>query len=366
MTGPCPNTTKRFGSSRGTAQTYYNRGMAWHAQHEYDRAIVEFDEALRLKENCVYSFYMRGRVWEKKGECDRAIKDFDDAIARNPTFALAFAYRGRCWYRKGELDRARKDMAEAFRLDATTRDGFCDAGRYWCNQGDYARAIEELDHAVRFNPTPDAFVCRGWAKSCVGDHEAALADFDEAIRLDPTSAKAFCCRGVTKFQMKNYAGAGATSTRPFASIPRWRVLISTARACMWKPESSIRHGTITSSTSTSTRRTSAAFNAVAWELVTCPDAQWRDGRKALRYATRACDLSDWKDAASLDTLAVAYAEVGDFDLAIRWAKEALTFPEQLTETTKADVREHIRLFEQKIPLSASSAATAVRRGPRHA
>ena len=203
----------------GYSATYYNRGMAWHAQHEYDRAIVEFDEALRLKENCVYSFYMRGRVWEeRRGSATGQSRISTTRLPETRTLRWPSPTVAAAGTRKGQLDRARKDMAEAFRLDATTRDGFCDAGRYWCNQGDYARAIEELDHAVRFNPTPDAFVCRGWAKSCVGDHEAALADFDEAIRLDPTSAKAFCCRGVTKFQMKNYAAPGATSTsRSFLS-----------------------------------------------------------------------------------------------------------------------------------------------------
>ena len=49
-------------------------------------------------------------------------------------------------------------------------------------------------------------------------------------------------------------------------------------------------------------------NDLAWLLATAPDARFRDGPRAVEHATRACELSGWRDAAALDTLAAAYAE----------------------------------------------------------
>jgi len=45
----------------------------------------------------------------------------------------------------------------------------------------------------------------------------------------------------------------------------------------------------------------------------------------VELATRACELSGWSDGPSLSTLAAAYAEVGQFQEATRWAEQALEF-----------------------------------------
>jgi hypothetical protein len=54
----------------------------------------------------------------------------------------------------------------------------------------------------------------------------------------------------------------------------------------------------------------AECNEVAWTLATSSEANQRYGSIAVEFATRACELTEWKNATYLDTLAAAQAVPG--------------------------------------------------------
>lgn len=91
-----------------------------------------------------------------------------------------------------------------------------------------------------------------------------------------------------------------------------------------------------------------ALNNKAWVLASCPDKRYRDGKKAVELATKACELTEWKDPMFLDTLAIAYAETGDFDKAVEYVEKALLNKEYEKEYGD-DARGHLKLFKDKKP-----------------
>jgi tetratricopeptide (TPR) repeat protein len=82
-------------------------------------------------------------------------------------------------------------------------------------------------------------------------------------------------------------------------------------------------------------------------LATGPDGL-RDGKRAVALATRSCELSQWKFAGYIDTLAAAYAENGDFNKAVEYQKKALAFPSRAKGESK-QAEQRLELYTRKQP-----------------
>jgi Flp pilus assembly protein TadD len=67
------------------------------------------------------------------------------------------------------------------------------------------------------------------------------------------------------------------------------------------------------------------YNNLAWLYATCQDNKFRNTEKALSLANKACELTGWNNSSTLDTLATANAETGNFKEAVRWQTKAVEF-----------------------------------------
>jgi hypothetical protein len=76
-----------------TARAYNTRGMILQAKGEYDVAIGDFNEAIRLDPHFKWAFRNRGNAWKAKNEFDKAIADYNEAIRLDPKFIAAWGSR---------------------------------------------------------------------------------------------------------------------------------------------------------------------------------------------------------------------------------------------------------------------------------
>ncbi len=99
------------------APTYNHRGLVQHAKHEYDEAIADLTEAIRLDPSNSTFHSNRGRTYNARKEFDRAILDLNETIRLNPANPSPYWHRAISYENKRERDKALADWRTTLRLD---------------------------------------------------------------------------------------------------------------------------------------------------------------------------------------------------------------------------------------------------------
>ncbi len=145
-------------SSENLAVTYRNRGFHYESVKQYDRAILDFDQTIRLDPNDPYSYGGLGYAYGGSGLYTLAIESFTEAIRLQSDYADA--YNGRCWVNAIHLSQ-------------------------------YGQALPDCQRATQL--TPDvAYMHNDLAKVYEGlsDNENAIKEYRRMLELDPNAQSA--------------------------------------------------------------------------------------------------------------------------------------------------------------------------------
>jgi len=186
-------------------------------------------------------------------------------------------------------------------------------------KGDVARAKRNVDAVLQRDPTfwPALYV-RAQIYSGEGKYDLALKDCNEALRQERSLIEAALLRANINARLRKYAEA----------LKEFNYLVSLHP----------RNVTL-----------ARALNDRAWFRATCPDPSFRNGQQAVKDAKAACSIMVWKDERMIDTLAVAYAETGDFNSAVQYVSQALAVKGISPDSAKL-FQKHLTLFQQQKPI----------------
>lgn len=245
---------------------------------------------------------------------DKAAAFFSEYIRAHPRETGGYLRRAHVWMLEKDLSSAVADVDEAIRLDPNDAALFANRGDLWADRGDLDKAIADLSEAIHLSPRhPVIYFNRARAWHRKGEYNRALADFQSAIRLHPNFAQAYCERALTRMERKEYDRALADLNKAIRIDPTL----------------------------------ASAYGVRAAFLASCPNARYRNGKKAVESATMACKLTVWKDAQNIAALAAACAEAGDFASAVKWQTKANEL------AVGADVikegEERLKLYQAKKP-----------------
>lgn len=163
-----------------------NRGIAFRVAGQYDRAIADLSEAIRLGPRTGGYRLERGLALEAKGEHDAAIADFDEAIARDPTLVQAHFGKAIALEATAQHEMALASLETAMRLDRNLVAALHMQRGYELGAAKrHDAAISAFDSAIEIRPDwPLAYFGRGTAFEEKGDRQRAAEDYRKCIAFD--------------------------------------------------------------------------------------------------------------------------------------------------------------------------------------
>jgi tetratricopeptide (TPR) repeat protein len=162
----------------------------------------------------------------------------------------------------------------------------------------------------------NAYNRRGIIYYTSGKYDDAIKDFNRAIEISPRYTQAYNNRGVAWRNIGEYKKAIEDYSKTLEINPQ----------------------------------NAGAYNSLAWILATCPDEKSRNGKRAVDLASRAILLRP--DSFKLDTLAAAYAEVGNFKEAISTQGKAILLMKKSrfqNEKALSEFNTHMELYKDEKP-----------------
>lgn len=137
-----------------------------------------------IGEKLAFIYHVRGIAYKDKGQIDRAIVDFDEAIRLKPNYTEVFSYRGLAYSQKGQNSQARKDTTEAIILSPYNSTAFFARGVVSFRNAQWYLAIEDFGYAIFNNPNDAvSFYFRARANEKINQRDEAIRDYKRAYEI---------------------------------------------------------------------------------------------------------------------------------------------------------------------------------------
>jgi tetratricopeptide (TPR) repeat protein len=277
-----------------------------------------------------------------------AIRVVDRALGKEPRFDPVLYYtRGKVHYDHHDVAKAAADFRKALDLQPNFAGPHYALGKFALNEGKLDDAVQHFQAMVA--SAPESVVGRlglAEALTCKGQLDLAADQLNEALRLSPYSAPTHLELGKLRLRQGRLDKALPHLHQAAALSPqavRNRLYLAQGLYMSDRTEEAL---TEYATATTLAPRWQEEVILEASRFLAHQPSRVADARSAVEVAEQACQATQYRQPIYLDTLAIAYAEVGDFTRAATMARKAIQLLEPVKPDLAAQVKKRLEAYEK--------------------
>jgi tetratricopeptide (TPR) repeat protein len=311
------------------------RGLHYLQAEEIDKAIEDFRAVLEKDPMRTEALHALAEAQVVQKKYDEALETVNKAIEISPDDPMGYNMRARVHALKEDLKAALADLDQSLKVDEENIPALLMRARIRQADGETEKALEDVNRALKVRPgLVQGLELRSALLAASDKLEEAIGDLRKLLHADPDRLE-------WRLQLAMYHQVDG---RPRKAIQLFsEILESDAKnwiALRGRGDAYISIGDHKKAVADLEEANkvqadnSGILNNLAWLLATSPDDEVRNGERAIELAKKACEVTEYKEAHILSTLASGYAETGDWENAVKWSEKAL-------ELGEGEVREQL-------------------------
>lgn len=331
------------------SEAWQARALTLMQQGKFEAAIESFNSLLAKNEENVDARLALAEALTNLEKYEEARKQIDKAIELEPDSSLAYTLRARLHLIEENNKAAMDDLNQALKLQPRYLSALLVRARLHQADGNSEAAMDDVERVLLISPgLPQALVMRSLISAAQGNINDAIGDMRTLVDQQPDNIP-------WQLQLASFY---IQDRRPSKAIDIFTKVLSTdegnamARQARANTLLSMgRHAEAIEDFNVVVKQepdNDSILNNLAWVLATSPEDELRDGQRAIKLATKACEVTDYKKPHILSTLAAAYAETGDFETAIKWSTKAVELGAQNDEVDE-QLKNELESYKKKKP-----------------
>lgn len=331
-------------------EMYSAQGNLEAAKTIREEAVADFMKLLEMNPNDPDALQTGAELLGRLGQFEKAMEFVNQAIEQNPGVFSVHLLRARLHHKQGNYDAAIADLNQALDIKPGNFLAYLDRAEVYYDSGDKKSAAKDYGKTreLQGNKLPAVIIQRMMIRS-ENNVEKGIAEIERFMELDELNAAEEGRDPDPDYRLQ-LAATYTDQTKPLEAIEVLSPLIDTKEDRSYSDATRARNAHFLALRTRANSYLSigkheeaivdykkaqeiipndpGVLNNLAWVLATSPKDDIRNAKEAIEFATEACEVTEYKAAHILSTLAAAYADSGDFDMAKKYSQQAVDLAEQ--------------------------------------